>query len=87
SVKVWDCQLAEFILNNQRGAFGSLDAALETYGIPLKKDKVKEYWDAGIDTTEIPVEILEEYNKYDVQATLELYNMQQQLMTDKQKQL
>lgn len=87
SVKIWDCQLAEFILNNQRGAFGSLDAALETYGIPLKKDKVKEYWEAGIDTPDIPVEILEEYNKYDVQATLELYHMQQQLMTDKQKQL
>jgi DNA polymerase I-like protein with 3'-5' exonuclease and polymerase domains len=87
NVRVWDCQLAEFILNNQRGAFGSLDAALETYGIPLKKDKVKEYWEAGIDTPDIPVEILEEYNKYDVQATLELYSMQQQLMTDKQKTL
>jgi DNA polymerase I-like protein with 3'-5' exonuclease and polymerase domains len=84
---IWDCQLAEFVLNNQRGAFGSLNDALSSYGLQLKHDKVKEYWDAGIDTIDIPVPILEEYNKYDVTSTMELYNLQQSIMTDKQKAL
>jgi len=87
SSRIWDCQLAEFVLNNQRGAFGSLNDALQSYGLPLKHDKVKEYWDAGIDTIDIPVPILEEYNKYDVEATMQLYHLQQEVMTEKQKAL
>jgi DNA polymerase I-like protein with 3'-5' exonuclease and polymerase domains len=85
--KIWDCQLAEFIINHQRGAYGSLNDALVSYGLPLKQDKVKEYWDNGIDTTEIPVAILEEYNKHDVTSTMHLYKLQQEVMTDKQKAL
>ena len=85
--KIWDCQLAEFVLNNQRGAYGSLNDALATYGLESKSDKVKEYWDAGIDTIDIPIPILEEYNKRDVAQTRELFYMQQAVMTDKQKAL
>jgi len=85
--KIWDCQLAEFILNNQVGAYGSLNDALSSYGIPLKPDLVAEYWAKGVSTEDIPIPILEEYNKYDVTSTMELYIIQQQLMTDKQKAL
>jgi DNA polymerase I-like protein with 3'-5' exonuclease and polymerase domains len=85
--KIWDCQLAEFVLNNQRGAYGSLNDALATYGLESKSDKVKEYWDAGISTENIPVPILEEYNIRDVQQTRSLYEMQVQLMSEAQRNL
>lgn len=82
--KIWDCQLAEFVLNNQRGAYGSLNDALATYGLESKSDKVKEYWDAGVSTEDIPIPILEEYNKRDVFQVRELFYMQQAVMTPAQ---
>lgn len=82
--RIWDCQLAEFVLNNQRGAYGSLNDALSTYGLESKSDKVKEYWDAGVSTEDIPVPILEEYNKRDVSQVRELFYMQQAVMTPAQ---
>lgn len=85
--KIWDCQLAEFVLNHQRGAFGSLNDALATYGLESKSDKVKEFWDAGISTEYIPVGVLEEYNIRDVEQTRALFYMQQALMSEKQKTL
>lgn len=85
--KIWDCQLAEFVLNNQRVAFGSLNDALSSYGLEAKLDKVKEYWDAGVDTADIPVNVLEEYNIRDVEQTKALFYMQQEVMTEKQKAL
>ena len=84
---IWDCQLAEFVISGQTARMMSLDAALESYGLPLKQDKVKEYWDAGIDTKDIPVPILEEYNKHDVISTDSLYLAQQAIMSEKQKKL
>ena len=86
-VRIWCCQLAEFVLNNQQGAFLSLDEALASYGLEQKKDIVKEYWEQGIDTDKIPVPILQEYNSWDVQQTRELYKCQQFLLTEKQKNL
>jgi len=85
--KIWDCQLAEFVLNNQKGAYGSLDDALATYGLESKSDKVKEYWTAGISTEDIPVAVLEEYNVRDVVQIKALFHMQQALMSEKQKAL
>jgi DNA polymerase I-like protein with 3'-5' exonuclease and polymerase domains len=82
--KVWDCQLAEHILTGQQSPYLSLNAALESYALPTKLDAVKEYWDAGIDTADIPVAVLEEYNKWDVQMTYELYKTQRALMTPEQ---
>ena len=86
-IKIWDCQLAEFILKGQKGAYGSLNEALESYGIPIKLDVVKSYWDQGIDTDQIPIPILEEYNLDDSAKTLQLYHIQQEILTDKQKNL
>lgn len=82
--RIWDCQLAEFVLNNQQGAYLSLDEALKSYALPLKQDRVKEYWNAGVDTKDIPVPILEEYNKWDIECTKALYFAQRSIMTEKQ---
>lgn len=71
---IWDCQLAEFILSNQKWKYPSLDEACERRGLPRKLDVVKsEYWEKGIDTDEIPYEVLDEYLKQDISCTYLLY--------------
>lgn len=82
--KVWDIQLAEFVLSGQTARFISLNEVLTSYGMSPKVDKVKEYWDAGIDTINIPVHILEEYGNYDVACLPDIVKIQKQLMTPKQ---
>lgn len=87
NVKVWDCQLAEFVYNGQEGSYASLNEICEKYGLPTKTDVVKGYWEQGISTEHIPVPILQEYNSWDVQLTKMLFNVQQKLLSDKQKRL
>ena len=71
---IWDCQLAEFILSNQRWKYPSLDESCAKQGLPRKLDVVKtEYWDKGIDTDQIPFEILDEYLRGDITSTYLLY--------------
>lgn len=86
-VKIWDCQLAEFIYNGQQGSYASLNEVCGKYGLPTKIDLVKEYWDKGISTEDIPVSILREYNDWDVQLTKMLFDVQQRLLSEKQKRL
>lgn len=85
--KVWDVQLAEFILSHQTHRFPSLNETCEKYGLPLKKDVVAEYWKNGVQTDDIPWEILEEYAAYDSWLTLQCYYKQRQLMTPAQVKL
>lgn len=76
---VWDCQLAEFILSHQSNTYPSLDKSLDRVGLAPKLDVVRvEYWDRGIDTPEIPWDILAEYQKQDVVQTSELYKKQKE---------
>lgn len=85
--RVFDCQLAEFILTGQKSSFQSLDECLADYGLPPKQDKVAEYWALGIDTPDIPYEILEEYNNLDTERTYQLYLEQVKLLESKQYKL
>lgn len=84
---VYDLQIAEFIYSGQELAYDFLDAALERYDLPLKKDLVKEYWNAGVSTEHIPIAVVEEYNNHDVVSNKSLFEVQQQLLSDKQKRL
>lgn len=86
-VRIWDAQIAEFIISGQKMAYPSLDACLAKYGLGQKDDKIKEYWDAGISTEFIPVDELEHYGNKDVDLTYLLYLKQQEVMTEKQKRL
>jgi DNA polymerase I-like protein with 3'-5' exonuclease and polymerase domains len=65
----FDIQTAEFILNGQRtvgAGFDSVNKLLDQYGLELKKDEVKEeYWNKGIDTDQVPWDVLEEYTSWD----------------------
>lgn len=82
---VWDVQLAEFIISHQSHKFPSLNETCEKYGIPKKLDVVAtEYWDKGIQTTEIPWPILSEYAAHDAWVTLQCYHAQLKHMTPAQ---
>lgn len=80
--RIWDCQLVKFILSNQSHAYPSLNDMLQEYGFELKDDRVKEYWDAGVDTKGISKDILEEYLKYDLLGT---YNVALRQMEEVEK--
>lgn len=60
---VWDCQLAEYLLRGQEQSAHmlSMDEMVEEYGGNLKVDEVKAMWDAGIDTCDIPEDLLMRY--------------------------
>lgn len=84
----WDCQLAEFIVTNQRDRYPSLEGCLVKYGLGNKVDVVKtQYWDKGIQTSEVPWDILAEYAETDALMTLKLYQHYMNTMTPAQIRL
>ncbi len=81
--RVWDCQVAEFLLEAQTTPYPSLNKTAEKYKLGQKVDVVKtEYWDKGIDTIDIPREILSEYLFGDLDLTERVYHQQQPLIKD-----
>lgn len=88
NVKIWDVLCAQFVIERQLNKFPSLNYCAEKYGLPVKLDVVKtEYWDKGIDTKDVPEDILLEYAAYDAQLTLDVYKEQIKVMTPRQIQL
>jgi len=76
---LWDVQLVHFILTAQEKAFPSLNEVAEHYGLPCKLDIVKtEYWEVGLDTDEVPWDILVEYCEHDVWLTEQCAKRQMQ---------
>lgn len=76
---VWDCQLAEFILSNQKNKYPSLEESASSRGLGHKIDVIKrDYWDKGINTDAIPSDILNDYLRQDVTLTYALYVQQLQ---------
>lgn len=61
--QVWDCQLAEYLLNGMgaQDQYLSLDEVAPRYGGNLKVDEVKLLWEDGVDTPDIDRDLLERY--------------------------
>lgn len=61
--RIWDCQYAEYLLEGQQqhAQMCSLDSIVGKYGGTLKIDKVKDLWDQGINTPDIPEDLLMDY--------------------------
>ena len=61
--RVWDCQLAEFLLQgmDRNAHMVSLDQLAVQYGGTLKVDEVKSLWEAGVDTADIDRDLLMRY--------------------------
>lgn len=73
--RIFDCQLAFYILTCQTKQYPSLDGVAEHYGLEKKLDIVKtEYWDKKLDTNEVPYNILSEYLEQDLIVTNQVYN-------------
>lgn len=80
-MELWDCQLAHFIQVNQSQSYPDLDGTLKFHGLPGKSDVVeREYWSKGIDTPEIPPEVLLAYLEGDLEGTEALYAAQIQVI-------
>jgi DNA polymerase I-like protein with 3'-5' exonuclease and polymerase domains len=76
-VRIWDTQIAEYMLCGQRKDMSySLNAACQRRDIELKQDAVKTYWEAGINTDKIPLHILSPYLAQDIKITAELFKKQ-----------
>lgn len=71
--KLWDCQLFHYISRAQ-SPYPSLNGVCEEYGLSKKLDIVAtEYWDVGLDTDNVPLDILTEYCEMDVLLTLDVF--------------
>lgn len=85
---IWDCQLAQFIIQDQQVRFPSLNGSCEYWGLPGKLDTIKtQFWDNDIDTLEIPKNLLEEYLRQDLAATYSLFLKQTDFLKQKQQKL
>ena len=76
--RIWDTQLAAYLLSGQRHLYASLDELTKEYvGVhALKDDKIKAYWKSGMDTPDIPREELMDYLKGDVENTVTIFEQQ-----------
>lgn len=76
--KLWCTQLTEYLLRGQKVFKGDLKlGALSKKYLSIDKiDKVKTYWDAGFETTEIPLKVLKPYGRQDVFNALAIYQRQ-----------
>jgi DNA polymerase I-like protein with 3'-5' exonuclease and polymerase domains len=83
---IWDCQIGEFLIGCQLHPYPSLNDAANRIGVPPKLDIVKEeYWDKGIDTDKIPIEILSDYLAQDLVLTQQVFEDQQEVFQNNGK--
>lgn len=86
-IRVWDVQQAQYLLSGQTMTYPSLDKCCELHGLPVKPDKIKEYWASGMRTEDIPLNELDEYLRHDVSVTRQLAIIQARSMEAAMKDL
>jgi DNA polymerase-1 len=74
--RVWDCQLVHYMLERQTALYPSLNEAAAKYGLGQKHDDVAQYWDSGVDTPDIPLDILSRYAVFDAVLTGQVFDLQ-----------
>lgn len=83
NMRLWDCQVVHFILTNQAEAFPSLAKVSEHWGLQPKYDLIEhEYWKKGIDTPDIPWDIVQTRAVEDVALTWDIYVKQRDAMPE-----
>lgn len=74
---VFDCQLFEYLNSQQQIRFDSLGECATRRGVGNKSTVILEdYWDKGINTTEIPYEVVVERVESDVDLTYQIFLQQ-----------
>jgi DNA polymerase I len=66
---IWDVQQGEYLISGHLRMYASLDEMAVEAGGTLKDNRMKEYWDQGIDTTLIPQDITLPYLEADLLNT------------------
>lgn len=66
NLQIWDTQLVEYLITAQQSKYAKLDDLSVKYGGKLKDDKIKELWDAGVDTEDIDKDMLCDYLEGDL---------------------
>ena len=79
--RIWDVQLAHFLLTSQRNPYPSLNDCCAYYGLPRKDSRISDYWKRGIDTPNIPKEEVIDYLRNDLILTWEVYERQRKEFT------
>lgn len=72
-VEIWDCAIAEYRMSGQRSVFPSMDDMCDLYEIPNKQGGLKEFWNAGVSTEDIPYNVVKDYNNDDIYRTRAIY--------------
>lgn len=86
--RIWDVQLAAYILSHQRKSFPSLNEEAEEYLGERKQDVIKtEYWEQGIDTDKVPWDLLYAYCLHDCELTYKIAKLQMEQVPHYQKRL
>lgn len=67
--RLWDIQLAEYLLSGQQSRWPSLDVMSAKYGLPTKDEKISKYFEAGVGADKIPYEEIVPYLEQDVRNT------------------
>lgn len=70
---IWCTQFTEYQLSGKTTKLASLEKVALKYGGFKKYDKIKEYWQAGIKTEEIPHFELDYYLHYDCHNTMKAF--------------
>ncbi len=68
-MRVWDTMLAEYLITGQQSKMISLDKLATQYGGTLKDDRLKEMWNAGVDTEDIDESLIKPYLENDLHNT------------------
>lgn len=76
NIKVWDTMVVDYLLSGQQHQVPSLDKVSKQYRLPLKNSKLKQYWDEGVDTEDIPEDEIVPYLKQDVLNAFTIFRMQ-----------
>lgn len=79
--RIWCTEIADYLLSGQDNSIStSLDACAARHKLGQKIDKMKEYWNNGYQTDEIPLDIHIPYLRQDCRLTLDLYHKQKELI-------
>ena len=85
-IRLFDCQYAAFLFSSQQQKYPSLEGTSASYGLDGKLDVVKdEYWSKGVDTVDIPTEIMVQYLEQDLLTTEEVFLKQWELFQTTEK--
>lgn len=86
-IRVWDVQQAQYLISGQAMIYPSLDGCCALYGLPVKPDKIKAYWNSGMRTEDIPLGELANYLVHDVNVTEQIARLQVKDMDKTMKDL